>query len=100
MSKITISISMVSLNCWKVIKGCQKSLRPTGPSIQYEVIVVDKCSSDGAANLKTIPGNPPYNLGHFQYFSRIRTGEAIVEKNGQCNDIPSTGSVLAADWLS
>jgi len=34
---------MVLLKSWKVIKDCLESFRLTGPSIQYEVIVVDYC---------------------------------------------------------
>ncbi len=43
----TISVCMVSLNAWAVLKDCLASLGGRAPGIDYEVIVVDNASTDG-----------------------------------------------------
>ena len=43
---IKISICMVSLNCWDVLKECIGSIEASLPEIQYEIIIVDNNSSD------------------------------------------------------
>ena len=55
-----ISICMVSLNCWNVLKDCLESVRLSRPFVSREVIVVDNASSDGT---------PEYLQ---QYFPEIR----------------------------
>ena len=42
-----LSICMVSLNCWTVLKACLDSLSASQPQVGYEVIVVDNASTDG-----------------------------------------------------
>ncbi len=44
---VDISICMVSLNCWKVLKDCLDSLRKSDPEISHELILVDNGSTDG-----------------------------------------------------
>lgn len=48
---IDVSICMVSLNCWPVLKACLESLETHRPSLSYEVILVDNDSSDGTPDL-------------------------------------------------
>ena len=43
----TISICMVSLNAWEVLKACLDSLGLSAPGNEYEIVVVDNASSDG-----------------------------------------------------
>jgi hypothetical protein len=44
---VDLSICMVSLNCWTVLKDCLESLRDSQPALSYEVIIVDNGSTDG-----------------------------------------------------
>jgi GT2 family glycosyltransferase len=46
-----VSICMVSLNCWKVIEPCLRSLPAGAGSVSYEVIVVDNASTDDTPEL-------------------------------------------------
>lgn len=48
---VDISICMVSLNCWAVLKDCLESLRDSQPTVTYEVIIVDNASTDGTPEL-------------------------------------------------
>ncbi len=43
----TVSVCMVSLDCWKVLGACLDSLARTAPGIECEIILVDNASSDG-----------------------------------------------------
>jgi GT2 family glycosyltransferase len=42
-----ISICMVSLNAWEVLRACLNSLGQGAPGMEYDIIVVDNASSDG-----------------------------------------------------
>jgi GT2 family glycosyltransferase len=42
-----VSIAMVSLNCWGVLKDCLDSLRASDPSVTHELFLVDNGSTDG-----------------------------------------------------
>lgn len=42
-----VSIAMVSLNCWNVLKDCLDSLRASDPSVTHEIIIIDNGSTDG-----------------------------------------------------
>lgn len=44
---VDISICMVSLNCWKVLKDCLDSLRQSDPALTHELFLVDNGSTDG-----------------------------------------------------
>ncbi len=48
-----VSIAMVSLNCWGVLKDCLDSLRLSDPSVTYELFLVDNGSTDGT--LEKVP---------------------------------------------
>ena len=48
-----ISIAMVSLNCWGVLKDCLDSLRLSDPAVTYELFLVDNGSTDGT--LEKVP---------------------------------------------
>lgn len=50
-SKPLISIIIVNFNGGEVLLGCLESLEKSSPSIPYEVIVVDNCSTDGSPDL-------------------------------------------------
>lgn len=43
----TVSICMVSLNAWQVLRTCLNSLGHSAPGMRYEIVVVDNASSDG-----------------------------------------------------
>jgi GT2 family glycosyltransferase len=45
-----VSICMVSLNCWGVLKNCLDSVRSSVLPFSYEVIIVDNASSDNTAS--------------------------------------------------
>ena len=48
-----VSIAMVSLNCWGVLKDCLDSLRLSDKSVTYELFLVDNGSTDGT--LEKVP---------------------------------------------
>ncbi len=48
---LDLSICMVSLNCWNVIRMCLDSLQTSDSTITYEVIVVDNTSTDDTPQL-------------------------------------------------
>jgi GT2 family glycosyltransferase len=48
-----VSIAMVSLNCWGVLKDCLDSLRLSDPAITHELFLVDNGSTDGT--LEKVP---------------------------------------------
>ena len=52
-----ISIAMVSLNCWGVLKDCLDSLRRSDPTVTHELFLVDNGSTDGT--LENIPALYP-----------------------------------------
>lgn len=68
-SKPLISIIIVNFNGGEVLLGCLESLEKSSPSIAYEVIVVDNCSTDGSPDLveQTFPNilliRQPQNRG-------------------------------------
>jgi len=48
-----VSIAMVSLNCWGVLKDCLDSLRASDPSVTHELFLVDNGSTDGTRERST-----------------------------------------------
>jgi GT2 family glycosyltransferase len=46
-----ISICIVSLNCWNVLKDCLDSLQLSKPHVDFEIIVVDNNSNDDTPEL-------------------------------------------------
>jgi GT2 family glycosyltransferase len=50
-SRVEISICMVALNCWSVLKDCLESLAEVDPTVSHEVILVDNASTDGTPSL-------------------------------------------------
>jgi hypothetical protein len=79
-----ISICMVSLNCWAVLKDCLESLRDSRPNLTYEIIIVDNGSTDNT--VQQIERNFPdvrlirngYNAG----FTKA-TNQAIEQSTGR-----------------
>ncbi|HXM77782.1 MAG TPA: glycosyltransferase family 2 protein [Thermoanaerobaculia bacterium] len=45
-----VSICIVSLNCWEVLRDCLESLRASPDYASWEVILVDNASTDGTAD--------------------------------------------------
>jgi len=95
-----ISICMVSLNCWGVLKDCLESLYASHPAVDYEVIIVDNASTDGTAQLvKT----------HFPEVQLIEnernvgftkaTNQAIEQSSGQYLLWLNTDTILTKDAL-
>lgn len=50
-SVVDVSVCMVSLDCWNVLRDCLGSLRECLPSVSHEVILVDNASTDGTPAL-------------------------------------------------
>jgi len=48
---LDVSICIVSLNCWDVLKDCLESLQWSKPEVDFEIIVVDNNSSDNTPEL-------------------------------------------------
>jgi GT2 family glycosyltransferase len=85
-----ISICMVSLNCWNVIKPCLESLQSSQPLIDYEVIIVDNASSDGT---------PEQIDKHFPSYRLIKNKKNVgfTRATNQCVALSSGEYIL---WLN
>jgi GT2 family glycosyltransferase len=97
---VDISICIVSLNCWGVLKNCLDSLRASYPAIDREIILVDNASSDGTP--EKIRANFPevqlvqnkYNVG----FTKA-TNQAIALSSGRYILWLNPDTILRPDTL-
>lgn len=95
-----ISICMVSLNCWNVLKDCMRSLDGALGGLGSEVVVVDNNSSDGTArtigerfpDIKLIINSK--NVGF-----TVATNQAIKESRGKYILWLNTDTVLYPNSL-
>lgn len=97
---IDISICMVSLNCWHVLKNCLDSLPQDESAFTYEVIIVDNASTDGTPDLirQHFPDvhliRNTYNAG----FTRA-TNQGIEQSTGRYILWLNTDTILRPDSL-
>lgn len=81
---VDISLCMVALNCWAVLKECLESLQASQPTVSYEVIIVDNGSTDGTvAQLQTFfPAVRLIENGYNAGFTKA-TNQAIAQSVGR-----------------
>jgi GT2 family glycosyltransferase len=49
--EVEVSVCIVTLNCWGVLKSCLESLSQGEPALLHEIVLVDNASTDGTPDL-------------------------------------------------
>jgi len=97
---IDVSICIVSLDCWEVLRDCLESLRASRPSVNCEVILVDNGSSDGTIGQvrESFPEVVLVENGRNVGFTRA-TNQAIALSSGRYILWLNPDTVLKPDSL-
>ena len=87
---VGLSICIVTLDCWGVLRDCLESLARTGRGLSYEVILVDNGSTDGT---------PELVRRHFPWVHLVANGTNVgfTRATNQAIRLSSGGHIL---WLN
>lgn len=98
---VDVSICMVSLNCWDVLRDCLDSLRASNRKYSHEIIMVDNASTDDTV-AKTIASYPEVRIirNRANVGFTIATNQAIRASSGKYILWLNTDTILERDTIS